>query len=223
MLEHDDELNAHVGGRSPTASMLFASEGLLEVAAEFVEDGRPDVGARATLRAALLLEAAGHPAAPTIHSLRLDLEHPEGSENHDGPLGEVLRHEAFLVRREAGYLEAVAADPHQADAGSWIEARDHPHHLPDPWVERGATAAPERLVGVTFSERERWRDNVITKERGDDGRDASTSAAQEAARIAAQGQVPMRSSATHAAGNAAGATDARALRGAHASTPQVER
>ena len=35
-----------------------------------------------------------------------------------------------LFHRDAGYLEAVAGDPHQADAGSWIEDRDHPHHRP---------------------------------------------------------------------------------------------
>lgn len=210
MLEHDDQVNAHAAGQSRTASVLFATEGLLEVAAEFVEDGRPDVAARATLRAALLLEVAEHPDAATVHSLRLDVEHPEGSENHDGPLADVLRHQAFLVRRDASYLEAVAGDPHQADAGSWIEDRDHPHHQPDPWVERGQVAEPRRLMGIT-PETERWRDAVIETERRGGGYRPQPSPATEAARIAAQGQVPMRSSATspHDAARAASAIERR--------------
>lgn len=221
MLEDDDQLNAHAGGRSATASVLFAAEGLLEVAAEFVDDGRPDVAARATLRAALLLEVAEHPDARTVHSLRLDLEHPEGSENHDGPLTDVLRHEAFLVRRDASYLEAVAGDPRQADAGSWIEDPDHPHHQPDPWVDRGQAPAPRRLMGEAPAT-EQWRDAVIATERGGGGYRARPAPANEAARIAAQGQVPMRSAAStrHPAADAAAAISRR---GAESNRAEVDR
>lgn len=223
MLEHDDELNVHGGGRSPTASVLLASEGLLEVAAEFVEDGRPDIAARATLRAALLLEVAEHPDTATVHSLRMDLEHPEGSENHDGPPADVLRHHAFLLRRDAGYLEAVAADPHQSDAGSWIEARDHPHYQPDPWVERGDATEATRVMGHTPAT-ERWRDAVIARESGAAAHRAQPSVASEAARVAAQGQVPMRSSApSSTAHDPARGAAASAHRGAQPDRAQFDR
>lgn len=191
MLDYKDEAGAQVNGRSRAAAVLWASEGLLEVAAQFVDEGAPDVASRAAHRAALLLDVVGHPDARSVRSLSVDLVHPEGGDSHDLPLADVLCRHAFLTRRDAQYLEAVAGDPRQAQAGSWIEDRDHPHHQADPWVERGDVARPTRRMGERPAI-ERWRDSIIASERDAGADRAQASAGADAVRIARQGQVPMQ-------------------------------